>query len=142
MKENILIPILRNGVKEQILEKLGNGFKKQEFPQEYYCFLVEQLQLGQQEGRNKLYFLHIGRNRIVHQENKNILDDSCFVFPFPGKNEFISNKTTKNYLAGMVFLTGFGASPSVSVFVASGSVWSADSVSLLNMYMYCFFVKI
>ena len=43
--------------------------------QEYYCFLVEQFCLNQLERETKLYFLPIGRNKIVHQEIKNILHE-------------------------------------------------------------------
>ena len=43
----------------------------------------------QKEGRNNTNFLPIGRNKIVNQENKYILDDilvllfNWFVIPFP-----------------------------------------------------------
>jgi len=40
-------------------------------------------------GETKLYFLPIGGNRIVHQKNKNILDEILvllFLNPFPVNN--------------------------------------------------------
>ena len=49
--------------------------KKQEFQQEY--FIVEQYIWTNRKGETKLYLLPIGRNTIVHQENKNILDEIC-----------------------------------------------------------------
>ena len=59
---------------------------KQEFHQEYSSFLVEQFMW--KSGEKKLHFLSIGRNKIVHPENKKVLDEilvllfNCFVNPF------------------------------------------------------------
>jgi len=38
-------------------------------------FLVEQFYLDQWEEKNKLNFLPISRNKMIHQEDKNILDE-------------------------------------------------------------------
>ena len=61
----------------------NNYTTKQQFHQEYSCFLVEQFYL--ERGETKLDFLFIGWNKIVYQENKNILDEivvSLFNYSF------------------------------------------------------------
>ena len=63
----------------KIIFLLGKDLKKKktkkEFHQEY--FIVEQYIWANWKGETKLYLLPIGRNTIVHQENKNILDEIC-----------------------------------------------------------------
>jgi len=65
-------------------ETPGSGFKKQ-------VFLLNNFIWANRKGETKLYFLPIGRNKIIGntRENKNILDEilvslfSCFSNPFP-----------------------------------------------------------
>ena len=81
--------------RERVKFVLGTDFKnkktaQQEFHQEYNCFLLNNLNwTDRREDQTKLYFLPIGRNKIVHQENKRLkLLFRCFLFrllnPFPG----------------------------------------------------------
>ena len=56
----------------------GNGFKKQRnnnFTKNIIVFLLNNVSWANRKGETTLYFLSFGRITIVHQRNKNILDD-------------------------------------------------------------------
>ena len=68
--------MLQNYLSLQGADLKNNKTTKQESHQEYYCFLAEQfLFLTNRNGETIPYLLPIGRNKIVHQENYNIIDE-------------------------------------------------------------------
>ena len=66
----------------------GNGLKNKIFTKNIIAILLNNFIWANRKGGTKLYYLTIGRNKIVHHEN--ILDEmcislfSCFLNAFPG----------------------------------------------------------
>ena len=74
---DMIIPLLLS----QEADFKNNKTTKQESHLDNCCFLVEQLysdQFAYRKGEKILYLLSISRNKIVHQENNNHLDEILF----------------------------------------------------------------